>query len=310
PGVASAQAQASLTLLFQQLLAAEGLTGVLREQHSIALQSAAAGVDFSMRRTYLKPLFIAMGMVAVVLLIACANIANLLLARAAARAGEISVRLALGCSRSRLVRQLLTESVLLSLVGAALGLLVVCQVALSMLLLIGAGLLVRSFQKLHQQDLGFTTAHVLIFSLGHGAADRTPAAMAAVERAARQRVAAIPGVASASFSGFMIFSQSDIGSPFTIPGYPPLTNEPLTARYDSVSPGHFETIGMTIVAGRPFEDRDDAVDATPVTVVNESFARHFLSEHPAEAIGRTIVLGAGAGKVKTFEVVGVVHDAK
>ncbi|PYR93912.1 MAG: hypothetical protein DMF84_06660 [Acidobacteria bacterium] len=391
PGVASAQAQASLTLLFQQLLAAEGLTGVLREQHSIALQSAAAGVDFSMRRTYLKPLFIAMGMVAVVLLIACANIANLLLARAAARAGEISVRLALGCSRSRLVRQLLTESVLLSLMGAALGLLVsrwasqslaemalggsvglrlnlspdirvfaflaalsiataiafglvpalrstrvdlapavkglrrgggsmakqrasrllvVCQVALSMLLLIGAGLLVRSFQKLHQQDLGFTTAHVLIFSLGHGAADRTPAAMAAVERAARQRVAAIPGVASASFSGFMIFSQSDIGSPFTIPGYPPLTNEPLTARYDSVSPGHFETIGMTIVAGRPFEDRDDAVDATPVTVVNESFARHFLSEHPAEAIGRTIVLGAGAGKVKTFEVVGVVHDAK
>jgi predicted permease len=391
PGVAREQAEASLTLLFQQSLAAEGLPRVAPEQHSIVLDSAAAGLDFSMRRTYLKPLLIVLGMVAVVLLIACANIANLLLARAAARTREISVRLALGCSRSRLVRQLLTESVLLSLMGAVLGLLVsrwasqslaemalrgpvglrlnlspdvrvfaflaalsiataiafglvpavrstrvdlapalkglrrggghmakqrasrllvVGQVALSLLLLIGAGLLVRSFQKLHQQDLGFTTAHVLIFSIGHGPADRTPAAMAAVENAARQRVAAIPGVASASFSGFMIFGSSDVGSPFTIRGDQPPSGEPLTARYDSVSPGHFETLGMTIVAGRAFEDRDDAIDAPAVTVVNESFARRFLSERVADAIGRRIVLGAGANKGKAFEVVGVVHDAK
>jgi predicted permease len=410
PGIGAGEAQASLTLTFQQLLAAEGLTKVPPEQYSIVLESAAAGLDFSMRRTYLKPLFIVMGMVAVVLLIACANVANLLLARAAARTGEISVRLALGCSRSRLVRQLLTESLLLSVTGALAGLLVsrwtsqtlgemalrgpvglrlnlspdgrvfvflavlsvataiafglvpalrstcvdlapalkglrrgggqmtkqrasrflvICQVALSMLLLIGAGLLVRSFQKLHQQDLGFATGHVFIFSLGHGPADRTPTAMAAVEKTARQRIAALPGVASASFSGFMIFSPSDVGSPFTIPGYQPPSGEPLTARYDSVSPGHFETLGMTMVAGRTFEERDDAVDAPAVTVVNESFARRFLAERPVDAIGRTIVLrpngsrgkavdgagrryvpGADGNPDKKFEVVGVVHDAK
>jgi predicted permease len=401
PDVEPRQAQASLTLLFGQLLAAEGQTKA-PEQHSIVLESAAAGLDFSMRRTYLKPLFILMGMVAVVLLIACANIANLLLARAAARTGEIGVRLALGCSRSRLVRQLLTESALLAATGAGLGLLVsewaskslaemalrgpvglrlnlavdvrvfgflaalsivtaiafglvpalrstqvdlapalkglrrgggsigkgrasrvlvIGQVALSLLLLIGAGLLVRSFQKLHAQDLGFAPENVLIFSLGHGAADRSPAAMVTVEKTARQRVAAIPGVDSASLSGMMIFSPSDIGLRFTIPGDQTPSSEPLEARYTSVSPGYFETLSMTIVAGRSFEERDDAVGARAVTVVNESFARRFLSERPEEAVGRTIVLGDGAnrGKVvladganrgKPIEVVGVVHDSK
>ncbi len=403
PGVGLREAQASLTVLFQQLLAAEGLTKAPPEQSSIVLQSAAAGLDFSMRRTYLKPLFIVMGMVAAVLLIACANIANLLLVRASTRAGEISVRLALGCSRPRLVRQLLTESVLLSLMGAAAGLLVsrsavqslgemalrgpvglrlnlspdvrvfaflavlsvataiafglapalrstrvdlapalkglrrgggaigrqrasrllvVGQVALSLILLIGAGLLVRSFQKLHQQDLGFTTENVLIFSLGHGPADRTPAAMAVVEKTARERVTAIPGVQSASVSGMLIFSPSDIGAPFTIPGHESPSGEPLIARYSSVSPGYFETIGMTMIAGRSFEERDDEVDARGVTVVNESFARRFLSGRPADAIGRTIALaadpgrgklsplGAGPARSKLFDVIGVVHDAK
>jgi predicted permease len=320
------------------------------------------------------------------------------------------VRLALGASRWRLVRQLLTESVLLSLVGAAAGLLVsrwaarslgemalggpvdlrlnlsvdvrvfgflcivsiataiafglapalrstrvelapalkgvrrgsgaigrqrasrllvVAQVALSLLLLMGAGLLVRSVQNLHRQDLGFSPERVLIFSLAHNAADRSPAAMTAVERAARQRVATVPGVESASMSGVMIFSPSDIGAPFSIPGYQPPSGEPLIARYNSVSPGYFETVGMSLVAGRTFEERDDAMEAPGVTVVNESFARRFFSERPVDAIGRTIVFangvnrskavdatgrivlrGPGANRGKVFEVVGVVHDAK
>jgi predicted permease len=387
PGVSVPDAQAQLTALFQQLLTSEQLIKTPAGESSIHLESAAAGLDFSLRRTYLKPLLIVMGMVGVVLLIACANIANLLLARATARAGEISVRLALGCSRSRLVRQLLTESLLLSLAGAGLGLvisrwasqslaqmiyggpvglklylspdvrvfgflavlaigtailfglvpalrstrvdlapalkgmrrgsggpsrqragrvLVVGQVALSLLLLVGAGLLVRSFQKLHAQDLGFVPEHVLLFDVGHGPADRRPAAMTAVEKAARERVLAVPGVQSAAFSGMLIFSPSDIGAPFSIPGYPSPNGEPLTARYNSVSPGYFETVGMRLLEGRLFDERDNATTAAGVTVVNESFTRQFF---PQGAVGRTIIFGRGESAA-ALEIVGVVADAK
>ena len=383
PGVARREAETQLTALFRQLRAEEGIQKA-PEQASIELVPAQAGLDFSLRRTYLRPLFIVMGMVALVLLIACANIANLLLARGAARAGEIGVRLALGCSRPRLVMQLLVESALLSAAGAVAGLfistvatdslarmilrgpvglrlrlepdarvfaflavlavattvifglapalratrldlapalkglrrgsgqatrqragrtLVVGQVALSLLLLVGAGLLVRSVQKLYAQDLGFRPDGVLIFSLAGGPADRTPAVMAATERAALERVRAVPGVQNASFSGMLMFSPSDIGARFTIPGAE--SAEPLTARYSSVSPSYFATVGMTIVQGRPLEDRDNHVSAAGATVVNESFARRFF---PAGAVGRSILFGGRDGQ--RLEIVGVVRDAK
>ena len=389
PGVSQAEAQAHLTVLFQQLAGAEGIQE-RPEEITIKLESASAGLDFSLRRTYLKPLFIVMGMVALVLLIACANIANLLLARAASRSGEIGVRLALGCSRSRLVRQLLTESALLSIAGAAAGLLlsrwashslasmilrgtvglrlylgpdirviaflgalamlttivfglvpalratrvdlapalkglrrggmasrqragralVVAQVATSLLLLVGAGLLVRSFQKLHAQDFGFSTERVTIFSLAHNAADRSPEAMSVVERTARHRVLAIPGVESASFSGLMLFSPSDISTPFSIPGSPPQPGVPMSARFNSVTPGYFETVGMRLAAGRSFEERDDDPAAAPVMVVNESMAKRFFSPRVEEAIGRSILITGGPARNKRIEIVGVVRDAK
>lgn len=390
PGVSRDEAQAQLTVLFQQLSRSEGLQP-RPEELSIRLTSAAAGLDFGLRRTYLKPLFIVLGMVALVLLVACANIANLLLARAAARTGEIGVRLALGCSRPRLVRQLLTESLLLAAAGAAAGLvlsrwatqvlaqmifrgpvglklplapdarvfaflgavtiltalifglapalkstrvdlapalkglrrgsgpasrqragrlLVVAQVAASLLLLTGAGLLVRSVQRLHGQDYGFAPEQVIVFGLAHGAVDRSPAAMTAVEKAARQRVLAVPGVQSASFSGILLFSPADISAPFTIPDAGASPESRFTARYNSVSPGYFETIGMQLVAGRTFAETDDAVSAPMVTVVNESLAKRYFSPRPSEAVGRTMVLSGPRTAARPATIVGVVRDAK
>ncbi|HET7696898.1 MAG TPA: ABC transporter permease [Vicinamibacterales bacterium] len=382
-GIAPAEAAAQLTVLFRQLRVEEGIQKT-PEQASIELLPAAAGLDFSLRRTYMKPLLIVMGMVALVLLIACANIANLLLARSAARAGEIGVRLALGCSRARLVGQLLIESLLLASAGAAAGLLisqlaarslarmilggpvglklrldpdirvfaflavlaiatavifglvpalratrldlapalkgagrairqparqragrvlVAAQVALSLLLLVGAGLLVRSVQKLYAQDLGFSPQNVIVFSLAGSPSNRQPEAMAAVERAARERVLAIPGVQSASFSGMLIFSPSDIGAPFSIPGAG--ASERLTARYNSVSPGYFDTLGMTMLEGRALRDEDNHVSAAGAVVVNESFARRFF---PGGAVGRTIRFGGQPGR--PLQIVGIVRDAK
>ena len=383
PGVRAAEAEAQLSALFQQFLAAEAIHKA-PERTGIALMSASAGLDFSLRRTYLRPLVIVMGMVALVLLIACGNIANLLLARGAARKGEIAVRLALGCSRARLVGQLLIESAILSTAGTAAGilislvatdslarlilrgpvglklrldpdirvfaflalltvattlifgllpalratriglgpalkglhrgtgqasrqhagrLLVVGQVALSLLLLVGAGLLVRSVHNLYAEDLGFVPDGVLLFSLAGSPADRSPAAMLAIERSARERVMAIPGVQAAGFSGMLIFSPSDIGAPFTIPGS--ASDEPLTARYNSVSPGYFETVGMTIVEGRTLHARDNTAAAPGVVVVNQSFARRFF---PSGAVGRVIRFGGPGGQ--PLEIVGIVRDAK
>jgi macrolide transport system ATP-binding/permease protein len=180
-------------------------------------------------------------------------------------------------------------------------------VAMSLLLLVGAGLLVRSFQKLHAQDYGFNPEGVTIFSLGHNAEDRTPPAMLAVEKAARERVLAIPGVQSASFSGIMIFSPSDIGSGFSIPGRPVPAGAPSpVARYNSVSPGYFETLGMRLLSGRLLEERDNGVEAAGATVVNQSFARQFF---PDGAPGNTILFGRGPS-AKPLEIVGVVADAK
>ena len=178
---------------------------------------------------------------------------------------------------------------------------------MSLLLLVGAGLLVRSFQKLHAQDFGFAPEHVLIVGLAGSPADRTPAGIAAVEKARRARVSAIPGVQSASISGMLIFSPSDIGSTFTIPGHPAPGDEPFQARYNSVTPGYFETLGMRLVAGRTIEERDDVVGAPAVTVVNESMARRFF---PDGAVGRTIALTGPAWKDRPVTIVGVVHDAK
>jgi predicted permease len=397
PGVSREQAQTAMTLLFQQLiqanprglLAPNSISASAIQGFTIELQPGAPGISFGpLRRTFTRPLWIIMAIVALVLLIACANVANLLLARAVARQREISVRLALGCGRFRLVRQLLTESLLLSALGAGAGLfvawwgshvllrmvdtgrvplrldispdarvllftvavmiltgigfgmapawrasgldlasamkdhargggrrvkqylgrtLVVLQVALSLLLLIGAGLLIRSLYNLRQIDHGFQPEQVLIFDLMHNPNNREPAALARVAREAHDRVRQIPGVKSASISRLMLFGPSNISTFLNIRDYATAQGE-IVARYNSVSPGYFETVGMTLIAGRGIEERD-MENAPLVAVINEAMARRYFPD--GNAIGRIMEVNAdGPMQGKPTEIVGVVRDAK
>jgi predicted permease len=402
PGVERVQAQKELSVLYQQLIQSEPVQSPRDEQRrasaadfSIVLASAATGLDYGVRRTFTKPLWIIMAIVAVVLFIACSNVANLLLARAAVRRREIAVRLALGCNRARLIRQLLTESLLLALLGTGAGIgfaywaspllvrmietgplrlpidlqpdtrvlafvtgvtivaglgfglapawrssaldlatalkdqgragvgkrtrqylgrtLVVVQVALSLLLLVGASLLIRSVSNLHAIDLGFRPEQVLIFDLAHSPQDRQPATMAQVTRAVRDRVRQIPGVQSASLSGLLLFSPSDISAPVKIQDNAASQQEPIPIRFSSVSAGYFETVGMSITQGRPINDQD-AENSPSVAVINEAMARRYFPN--GSPLGRTLEIPGNwrspfAGvQGNRIEIVGVVRDAK
>jgi len=389
-GVSRDQAQAGVTLLFRQLLTAEGRARETVNEHAIVLNPAATGLGYFARATYETPLKIVMAIVALVLLVACANVANLLLARAAARRGEIAVRLALGCSRRRLVAQLLTESLLLALIaaavaaglaylggdlllrmvdfgpvplrldlapgarvllflivvgvgtGVAFGLapalratrvevtdamaaggcrqtagrsrqrvsraLVVVQVALSLLLLVGAGLLVGTMRNLRRLDWGFRPDHVVIFDLAHNPQNGQPAALAEMARQAQERVRQVPGVQSASVSGLLIFSPSDIGIRVNVRDYAAAPGERQTARFSAVTPGYLETVGMTIVRGRSLEPRDNLPDAPWVAVINEAMQRRYFGA--LDPVGRIMDMSAGRNAIKPAEIVGVVRDAK
>ncbi len=385
PDVTIEQAQSSMTALFQQLLKAEGVVDKFDEGR-IVLVPAGTGVDAGLRRTYSKPLWIIMAIVGVVLLIACANIANLLLARSNSRRSEIGVRLAIGCSRARLVAQLLTESLLLSALGAvaALGVanagtrallrlvdstgviqldlhpdaavltflaaiavltgvgfglvpslrttrldvspalktasrgqsnsasgqklnrgLMAFQVALSLVLLIASGLLIRSFRNLHEIDPGFRPENVVVFDIVYSPSGAGRSQVEIVHDI-YERVRKLDGVESASMSGILIFSPSDIGAPVSIAGYSPASGERVIPRYNSVTAGYFETVGMTLLDGRTFQ-QGEGFDTPPVAVINESMARRYFEGH---AVGRTMTINAGPNRNKPIEIVGVVRDAK
>jgi putative ABC transport system permease protein len=352
---------------------------------SFALVPAAAGQS-ALRDRYRQPLLAIMIVVAVVLLIACANIANLFVARAAARRHELSVRLALGASRWRLARQLLAESGVLAAVGALAGLalapaggrlivhqlssrtqpvfvdlrpdwrvlaftiaigmaaallfgtapaltasrndpsstlrtskdqvavgigvngLVVVQVALSLMLVVGAGFFIRTFSALVMRPLGFDRDRVLIVGVDSRQTAIVPAQRSQTYERIRDRVRALPGVSDAAVS--MITPVDPIGALVAraeVSGGIPVPErlERPNAFTNVVSPGWFRTFGVPLIAGRDFSDAD-AQDAPRVAVINQTLARQFLkNESP---IGRIITLTLPARSV-SMEIVGLVGDA-
>jgi putative ABC transport system permease protein len=336
-----------------------------------------------------RSLNLLLGITGLVLLIACANLANLLLARATVREPEIAVRLAMGASRWRVVRQLLAESIILAVSGAVVGVfmayalsrglialletpdtptflslswdwrvlaftaalavgtcllfglvpalrstllspaaamrasgrtstasrerfglrraLVTGQVALSLLLLVGALLFVRSFHKLLTTDAGFRPEDVLVVGIDFGKASYPEAQRLSVCRNLTDRLSAIPGVVSTAQVGFPPVGGS--GWDNTIgPEGAPAAGSNKQAWFDRAGPGYFKTMGIGLLAGREFNDQD-RVNSEKVAIVNEEFARKYF--HGVNPVGHTFHLEQGAGKAEPlFQIVGFVRNTK
>ena len=324
-----------------------------------------------------------MVIVALVLLIACANVGNLLLSRAAARQAEISLRQALGASRWRLVRQLLTESLLLAVIGGLAGILlaqwgvsllvsrlaatsplnvkpdssvllftlgisvlsgllfgiapalratktdlttalkekstrgrkrrfnlgsalVVAQVAVSLVLLVGAGLFARSLIKLQQEDLGFNNENVLIASVDTRLGGYQPNELSGVYRQLYDRLSALPNVRSVTIATYSPMAGTSRSSSVTVRGYTPSKGENMTVADMLVGPKFAETLGVPLLMGREIGLQDTPA-STRVAVVNQSFAQAFYGDQ--NPIGRRMTFEEDSDK-DDFEIVGVIGDAK
>ena len=391
-GVSLRQAQAGVDVAFRQFLTARaGAHPSAEEQRDIRrsyikLNPGGRGVSY-LRFLYSRPLHILMAVVALVLLIACANMANILLSRAAARQKEISMRLAVGASRGRLVRQLLTESILLGLLGGVVAVLfsawgvsllirmvaggtsslplnvtpdatvlgftlavslltgiifglapalrvtgvdltrslktgtlgtsrrarwnlpktlVVSQVALSLLLLVCAGLLVRTLRNLAKQDLGFNQVHVLEVGIDPRIAGYKQDQLNPLYQALLQRVNALPGVRVASLSLYSPMSGTGWGGQISVQGYFPPPNAAADCQWDWVGPNYGEAEGMTLLLGRDIGP-GDTKGAPQVAVVNESFAQRYLAKQ--NPIGRRFSMQVPA-KTYEIEIVGLVKNFK
>ncbi|HEY2459484.1 MAG TPA: ABC transporter permease [Candidatus Acidoferrum sp.] len=347
-----------------------------------------------LRRDYSEALELLMAVVGLVLLIACANIASLMLARAAGRRKEIAVRLAVGASRSRVIRQLLTECVLLSVLGALLGVvlarwgcallvrflstadqrvflefaldgrvlgfttgiaivtglffgvfpalrstrvsptaamkgaeaaegtgkshqragrwIVISQVALSLLILITAGLFLRSFRNLLTLDVGFDRNHVLLIETSVPHPDLPPGQRAMLYKRILERLSALPGTISASESLVTPISGEMWGMDFHLVNGGGPAGEEADAYMNFVSPGYFSTFHSSILDGRNFDEHDVA-NAQPVVIINETMARKFFPG--SRAIGQYLVTRDFMNDHRERmapprEVIGILKDTK
>jgi predicted permease len=393
PGVSLAQAKAAIDVEFKQMMQAEaaGMSAHDKQKfmtQSLAVTEGGRGAS-TLRGDFGKPLEILMAIVGLILLIACANIANILLARAASRQREIAVRVALGAGGARLVRQMLTDSILLAAIGGAVGLLfaewaeaallrmvsagngqvpldlhpdgkilaftlgvsvltgilfglspalrathvdlnsvlkaaargfsgtsshsgrmpigkvlVVAQVALSLLLLVVAGLFVRSFRNLSQVNLGYDRDHLVQFSTNAVAYGYPQAEVFPVYEQILQRLRAVPGVRGASLSDNGLLYGTDSQDPFTLEGEGKARKDE-EAKFDLVGPDFFAATGIPILEGRDIGPQDSG-SGQRVGLINETFARRFFPK--SSPIGKRVVVHETDGYFD-FVIVGVAADS-
>ncbi|MBZ5575748.1 MAG: ABC transporter permease [Acidobacteriia bacterium] len=393
PGVTSARADAELLPLFRSILADElpKFSGVEPQDRqrilnkTLRVAPAAQGLN-QLRQQWQAPLLVLMAMTGLVLLIACANVANLLLAKAAARQREIGLRLAIGATRWQLFRQLLVESVVLSAAGGLAGIavapllergllgllppdalggwltasldgrllvygvvlslvtgavfgmapawraarldiasslkdqsggssaggaqsrlrrvLVSAQIALSLLLLIAAGLFSRSLYNLLNHNVGFDADRLVTFSVDPSLSGYSNARAVVFFRELEQRLSRIPGAKMAATAEFAPFGGANWGSGVKAPDTRVAADKFVGVQANSVSPGYFRTMAIPFLAGRDFTAADTA-GRPNVAILNRTLARYLYGEE--NPVGRHVILG---GDHKQVQIVAVVADSQ
>jgi predicted permease len=396
-GVTREQAKASLQPIFHRILEMEvqqkefaHASAYTREQFVRKTIDAlpGSGGHNEVRQFLEAPLWAMMGMVGLVLLIACANVANLFIARATSRQKEIAVRLAMGASRGRLVRQLFFESLLIAVLGGGLSIaitfpsmrllrgilpdidppmtfathpdlrmlaftlgislltalifglapalqatrpdlaptlkdnanavsggsqalwrrmLVCAQVSLSLLLLIAAGLFVRTLKNMRNLSPGFEVSHLVSFNVEPTLSGYNTERSKIFFRQLQDRLASTPGVRSAALAVVAPLSFDEWDSTVTIEGYSAKPGEDVSPWDNYVSPGFFETLKIPLYSGRDFSDRDRGTNAK-VAIVNEKFARRYFGNQ--SPIGRHLGMGGDPGTKTDIEIIGMVRDTK
>ena len=382
PGVTLEQAQAEMISIASNIETQNPITNEGLSVNVISLRASLVG-------DYKKALLILLGVVGFVLLIACVNVANLLLARATARQKEIAIRAALGANRRRIFRQLLTESLLLGLISGAIGLvlalwgmelllaaipidipfwmkfdidgrvlgftaacslltgfvfgtapaldastpdlnetlkeggrsgsgggrhrlrslLVVSEIALSLVLLVGAGLMMRSFISLQNVNAGIKPEGVVTMNISlPGSKYRAPEKRIAFFDQLLERVRSIPGVQSAGTISGLPLAGNNWGRSLTVEGFPVLSvGEAPIINHCVISPNYFTAMGITILKGRDFDERDTR-ESQKVTIIDEQLAREYWPD--ADPMGKRIRFGPPEDNEPWHTIVGVVAEVK